>query len=77
MATLNVSPSWVRSNRTRKVTWIGGGTTWLSGAPTFTPSGLAGCSCGAVTVVNDIVATVDVTYGTAVGTVVWTDSTMS
>lgn len=77
MATLDVSPSWVRSNRIRQVTFIGGGTTWLSGAPLFTPSGLAGVSIGAVTVVNNTTATAQVTYGTNVGTVTWTDSTTS
>jgi hypothetical protein len=74
-ATLDVSPSWVKSNRTSTVTFIGVGTSWLSGAPTFTPSVVAGVSCGAVTVISDTLARAPVTYGTNVGVITWTDST--
>lgn len=79
MATLDVSPSKVAPSQTRTITWIGSGTTYTSGAPTFTPSGAAssGVSVGSVTVVNDTVATASVTYGTATGTLTWTDSTTS
>jgi len=77
MATLDVSPTRVAPNQSRTVTWIGSGTSWLSAAPTFTPSGLAGVSVGAVTVVSDTVATATVTYGTATGILTWTDSTTS
>ena len=78
MATLDVSPHWIRGNSNiSTVTFIGTGTTWQSTAPTFTPSGLAGVSCGSVTVVSNLVATAPVTAGTTNGNVTWTDSTTS
>jgi hypothetical protein len=75
MATLDVSPTRVRPNRVQVVTFIGNGTAW--GSPTFTPSGVAGVSCGAVSVISPTVATAPVTYGSATGVIVWTDSTTS
>ncbi len=78
MATLDVSPIRVLANQTRTITFIGGSTTWLSGAPTFTPSGVSGVSVsGPVTVVSDTVATASVIFGATKGTLVWTDSTTS
>ena len=78
MASLDISPSKCRPNATRLVTFIGTGTTWLSGAPTFTPSGVAGVSVsGSPTVVNNTTATASVIYGVSVGTLTWTDSTTS
>lgn len=80
MATLSVSPSRIPAHpasTTRTVTFIGIGTSWLSSAPTFTPSGVSGVSCGTVTVVSDTKATAPVTTGTATGTATWTDSTTS
>lgn len=76
-AKLDISPSRILPNGARAVTFIGTETTWLSGAPTFTPSGVSGVSSGSVTVVSDTVATATVTYGTSVGTLTWTDSTTS
>jgi hypothetical protein len=55
------------SRRSKTITFIGSGTTWLSGAPTFTPTGVSGVSAGSVTVVSNTVATVPVTYGRTSG----------
>lgn len=78
MASLDVSPSKILPNATRTVTFVGSGTAWLSGAPTFTPSGVSGVSVdGDVTVVSDTVARAGVIYGASVGTLTWTDSTTS
>lgn len=77
MATLHVSPSKIRPNAVHAVTFIGSGTSWLSDAPTFTPTGVSGISVGAVTVLSDTVATAPVTYDTATGTATWEDSTTS
>jgi hypothetical protein len=73
VATLSVSPTRVRANQTKVITFVGSGTAW--GAPTFTPSGVVGVSCGAVTVLSATTATAPVTYGANPGTVTWTDST--
>lgn len=59
------------------VTFIGVGTSWLSGAPTFTASGLSGTSVGSATVVSDTIATATITTGSAVGRATITDSTTS
>jgi hypothetical protein len=77
VATLDVSPTKVRPNETYAISFIGGGTSWLSTPPTFTPSGLAGVSAGSVTVVSDVLATAPVTFPAAGGVVTWTDSTTS
>jgi hypothetical protein len=71
MATLDISPTKVGTHQVRTITFIGSGTSWLSSAPTFTPSDphapdnaalVAAISVGSVTVVSDTVATVSVTY---------------
>jgi hypothetical protein len=74
MATLGVSPSKVSPNQTKLITWIGAGTSWVTGNPVFTPSGDAssGLMVGSVTIVSDTIATAMVTYGTATGTLTWT-----
>jgi hypothetical protein len=77
MSTLDTSPSRVAISQTREVIFIGTGTSWLSAAPTFTPSGLAGVTCGSVTVLSDTVATAPVTYGGNRGVVTWSDNTTS
>jgi hypothetical protein len=71
--TLDISPSRVSPNQTKTVTFILNGSTWAS-APTITPSGLAGVSVGAVTLVNPTTATAPVTYGATAGTVTFTES---
>lgn len=76
-ATLAVSPAVINTDSTVTVTWTGSGTTWLSVAPTFTPSGVSGVSSGAVTVDSDTQAHATVTTGSNTGTVTWTDSTTS
>ena len=73
MASLDVSPTKARPSRTITMTFIGNGTAW--GSPTFTPSGVAGVSCGSVTVLSPTLATAPVTFGANTGTVTWTDST--
>ena len=75
MAALYVSPSKVRPNNTRVLTFTGTGTSWLTSAPTFTPSGLAGVSLSGLTVQSNTIATATATYASNRGTVTWTDST--
>jgi hypothetical protein len=75
MATLDISPTKVKPSQTRVIQFILNGGTWAV-APTLTPSGAAsaGVSIGAVTLVNPTLATASVTYGSAVGTLTWTES---
>lgn len=73
-STLAVSPAVLNTSTVTVVTWTGSGTTWLGTPPTFTPSGVSGVSCGAVTVVSDTSAYANVTTGTNTGTVTWQDS---
>ena len=77
MATLDISPTFVRPSQTRTILFIGAGTSWQSSAPTFTPSGVAGVSCGSVTVLSNTLASAPVTYGANAGVLTWTDSTTS
>ena len=75
MPSLHVSPSRIRPGATHTVVFTGTGTAWLSSTPTFSVSGVAGISVGALTVTADALASAPVTYGTATGTATWTDST--
>jgi len=75
--TLSVSPPVLNTSTVTVVTWTGSGTSWLGTPPTFTPSGVSGVSCGAVTVDSDTQAHANVTTGTSTGTITWTDSTTS
>jgi hypothetical protein len=78
MATLDISPTKVTPGQTRVVQFILNAGTW-GAAPTLTPSGAAstGVSIGTVTLVNPTLATASVTYGTATGTLTWTESSGS
>lgn len=76
-STLSVSPAVLNTSTVTVVTWTGSGTSWLGTPPTFTPSGVSGVSCGAVTVDSDTQAHADVTTGTSTGTITWQDSTTS
>ena len=75
MATLDISPTKVTPSQERVITFILNGGTW-GAAPTLTPSGAAstGVSIGTVTLVSPTIATASVTYGTATGTLTWTES---
>jgi hypothetical protein len=75
--TLSVSPTNFVTNTTATVTATGGGTTWNSGAPTFSFLGVAGTFEGAVTVISDTQATFSFTTGSATGAGTFTDSTTS
>ncbi len=73
--TLAVTPGALPTSATTVETFTGGGTFWLTSAPTFTPTGVAGVSIGTVTVTSNTSAHGPVTTGTATGTITWTDST--
>jgi len=75
--TLSLAPGAIATSNTTTVTFSGGGTLWLSSAPTFTPSGVTGVSCGSITVQSNTLATAPVTTGVSTGNVTWTDSTTS
>jgi hypothetical protein len=73
--TLAVTPGALPASSTTPETFTGGGTFWLTSAPTFTPTGVAGVSIGTVTVDSNTQARANITTGTATGTITWTDST--
>jgi hypothetical protein len=72
---VNVAPTRGRPSSDTIVIFTGNATSWLSDAPTFTPTGVADVSIGSVSVVTDTQASAVITASTSTGTVTITDST--
>jgi hypothetical protein len=74
-ATLDVSPTITRPNRTRVVQFIGTGTSWMANPPTFWTTGVGEITVNSTTVLSDTQVEASVTYGPLTGTLTWQDST--
>jgi hypothetical protein len=70
-----VTPGALPTSATTPEIFYGGGTFWLTTPPTFTPTGVAGVSCGTVSVISNTEAHAPITTGATTGTITWTDST--
>jgi hypothetical protein len=69
-----VSPTTASASTSTPVTFTGTGTLWTTSSPTFTPSGVAGCSITGLSIISNTQANATLITGSATGTLTITDS---